>query len=36
MTNAVRWAIVEGPPKGAIVDIGRARAAGSVLFEQSA
>jgi hypothetical protein len=36
MTNAVKWAIVQGPPKGAIVDIGRARAAGSVLVEQGA
>jgi hypothetical protein len=36
MTNAVKWAIVSGPPKGAIVDIGRARASGSVLIEQSA
>jgi hypothetical protein len=36
MTNAVKWAIVQGPPKGAIVDIGKARAAGSVLVEQTA
>jgi hypothetical protein len=36
MTNAVNWAIVKGPPRGAIVDIATARAAGSVLLEQTA
>jgi hypothetical protein len=36
MTNAVKWAIVKGPPRGAIVDIAMARAAGSVLVEQTA
>jgi hypothetical protein len=36
MTNAVKWAIVQGPPRGAIVDIARARAAGAVLVEQTA
>jgi hypothetical protein len=36
MTNAVKWAIVLGPPRGAIVDIASARAAGSVLVEQTA
>ena len=36
MTNAVRWAIVKGPPRGAIVDIAKARAMGSVLVEQTA
>jgi len=35
MRNAVRWAIVQGPPRGAIVDIAKARAAGSVLIEQT-
>ena len=35
MKNAVLWAIVEGPPRGAIVDISTARAAGSVLVEQA-
>jgi hypothetical protein len=36
MTNAVKWAIVKGPPRGAIVDIAKARASGSVLVEQTA
>lgn len=35
MRNAVLWAIVEGPPRGAIVDIAKARAAGSVILEQT-
>lgn len=35
MRNAVLWAIVEGPPRGAIVDIVTARAAGSVILEQA-
>jgi hypothetical protein len=35
MKNAVMWAIVKGPPRGAIVDIATARAAGSVLIEQT-
>ena len=35
MKNAVLWAIVEGPPRGAIVDLATARAAGSVLVEQA-
>jgi hypothetical protein len=36
MTNAAKWAIVQGPPSGAVVDIAKARSAGSVLIEQSA
>jgi hypothetical protein len=36
MTNAAKWAIVQGPPNGAVVDIAKARSAGSVLIEQSA
>ena len=34
MKNAVRWAIVKGPPRGAI-DIAKARASGAVLIEQT-
>jgi len=36
MTNAAKWAIVKGPPRGAILDIAKARATGSVLVEQTA
>ncbi len=36
MKNAVKWAIVKGPPRGAIVDVARARASGTVLIEQTA
>jgi hypothetical protein len=36
MANAVHWAIVQGPLKGAVVDIAKARSAKSVLLKQTA